>query len=62
MKEQIEKLDVIWQALNTLQLVGYTNCGTYYHCLQALEQVMQELKKIDYDNQKPIPAEVIDEE
>lgn len=37
-----EKLNALYQALNTLTISGYRDCKTYANCMEFLAQIIQE--------------------
>ena len=49
MKQQIEQLKAVIEAMETLSLSGSKNCGTYYNCMQMLAKTINELQAIDKD-------------
>lgn len=46
-----EKLNALYQALNTLTISGYRDCKTYANCMEFLAQIIQEC------GQEPQPEE-----
>lgn len=50
MKQQIQQLNAVLVAMETLTLSGSKNCGTYYNCMQLLLKTINELKKIEDNN------------
>lgn len=49
-----EKLNALYQALNTLTISGYRDCKTYANCMEFLAQIIQECEP----QPQPQPEEV----
>lgn len=60
MKQQIEQLKAVIEAMETLSLSGSKNCGTYYNCMQMLAKTINELQAIDKDTENDCIVEVVE--
>lgn len=62
MKQQIEQLKAVIEAMETLSLSGSKNCGTYYNCMQMLAKTINELQAIDSNTENDCVVEVIEDD
>lgn len=60
MKQQIEQLKAVIEAMETLSLSGSKNCGTYYNCMQMLARTINELQAIDKETENDCIVEVVE--
>lgn len=60
MKQQIEQIKAVIEAMETLSLSGSKNCGTYYNCMQMLAKTAHELQELDNNAENNCIVEVVE--
>lgn len=60
MKQQIEQIKAVIEAMETLSLSGSKNCGTYYNCMQMLAKTVHELQELDNNAENNCIVEVVE--